>query len=269
MQNLGKFKPNKKIKYPAITFIYLETSKPIDTVNRYENVEKLCQMICLATGMPADPEEIKISQNTTFENIFDKYKNTNYFKKGAVYGGRITYFNPLEKIVIYSHFLHKITLKSNDKFENALQTFCFAYELEMRKNPRSKYTLCTTLYLVSINQLADNPKTVCKGYCICSECGEKINMQHKSGSDRDEIEKLIKKLITGNNISEAVSLAKKMYNLRSAYIHRGVMSGKEKEGGFFAEVGSDKNNKLLEDLINLSNLNRILIELYLQYEAKK
>ena len=67
MQSLGKFKSTRRITNIATTFIYLETKKPIKPENRYCNLEKLCQMICLATGLPADPEEIKINQNNTNE----------------------------------------------------------------------------------------------------------------------------------------------------------------------------------------------------------
>lgn len=268
MQSLGRFKTVGRIRDIAITLIYLETTTLIEARNKYANVEKLCQMICLATGLPANSEEIKIDQKATFESIFDEYKHPNYFKEGAVYGGRITDFNPLEKVVAYSHSLHKIDSKINKKFENSLRTFCWAYELEMLPNPQLKYTLYMTLYLASINQLADNPKIKCDGHWICSECGSKIDMKHKTGSDMDEVRKLIRELITGKNVDEIIGFVEKMYGLRSKFLHSGSLGGKEKEGGFIVGFGNDKNSGLLEDLINLSTLNRKIIELFLQQKVK-
>lgn len=269
MEKIMNFKADEKFNNRAITYVYLEMNKAITLKNRYNSITKLCHLICLATGLPAEPTEIDIKKISDFEGVFDKYKCLEYFKEGVVYGGRITQPNAIEKVLAYCEYLNKIDSESNLKFENALQTFCWAYELEMLPNPQLRYTLYVTLYLSSINQLADNPKVKCKGHCICSECGDKIDMQHKTGSDRDEIEKLIRKLITGDNVNEAVSLAKKMYSkIRSNYLHSGLLSGAERVGGFFAVNVPGKHFALLLNQINISNLNRMLLELFLQYEAK-
>jgi len=271
MQSLGRFKPIGRIRDIATTFIYLETIKPIEPENRYHNLEKLCQMICLATGQPANPEEVKIDQNTTFESVFEEYKHSNHFEDGVVYGGRVVEPNPIEKVVAYSHFLHKIDSGNNEKFENALQTFCWAYELEMLPNPHLKYTLCMTLYLSSINQLADNPKIKCRGDFMCTVCGDKIpNKEHSLSSHSKEMEKLIRNLITGDNVDLAVAQTKKLYSkIRSTYLHDGLLRGNERQGGFLADIESEENQKLVEDSMNLSTLNRMLIELFLQHQANQ
>ena len=71
--------------------------------------------------------------------------------------------------------------------------------------------------------------------------------------------------ITGKDIEIHVKKVKKMYHeLRSAFLHDGLLRGSEKEGGFIFGVSSEKERELVEDMINIEGLNRKLLELFLQ-----
>ncbi len=252
------------------TFLYLETKVLLNDSNGYGNLRILSYLIELATGLFSEPIYLDISELTTFEEVLDKYKAERFHEPGVSYGGMVNDDNPIMKIPLYSKYLNCLVGKDIKKFENALQTYIWAQEIQRLPNPQLHYTLYMTLFLSSIDQLAENPRPVhpaCTSRLVCPDCGETLNMKH-STSHVAEIERLIRSLITGNDVDVIVARVKKLYHqLRSNFLHDGLLSGGERDGGFLAGITSEI--ELMEDMANLTTLNRKLLELFLQDRAKQ
>src|SRR3990167_5838126 len=185
-------------------------------------------------------------------------------------GHTCLYLETNEVINENNYFINKLSVKDHKIFDNALNTYIWAKEITRIPNFHLKYTLFMTLFLSSINQLANKPQAICiangnqTSYLICEKCKEKTGLRHET-SHINEIEKLIRELITGKDIEIHVKKVKKMYHeLRSAFLHDGLLRGSEKEGGFIFGVSSEKERELVEDMINIEGLNRKLLELFLQ-----
>lgn len=248
------------------TFLYLETGSPLKDFNLYRNRTRLCYLVWLATGLPAEPIKVDIGNLRGFEEVFNKHKTNATYIPNASFGGLVNDPNPISRVVAYSRFMNKLNKKDLNKFENALNTYIWAKEIERLPNPQLRYTLFMTLFLSSIDQLADNPKPKCQSHLICPDCKETINKKHET-SHAAEIEKLIRGLLTGQSVDSAVKLVKKLYHgIRSKYIHDGLLVGKEKEGGFLAGVSTEV--ELVENMANVAVLNRKLLELFLQNRSK-
>jgi len=68
--------------------------------------------------------------------------------------------------------------------------------------------------------------------------------------------------LTGKEIDVAAEMIKRLYSdLRSHFLHSGLLSGKEKNGGFLTEMGD--STKIIEDMVNVLIMNRRLLEQFL------
>lgn len=243
------------------TFLYLETSKPLSSSNMYSNLYRISNLLLLTTGLPSDAMEHDISNLSNFEAILKKYKAQTFYEKGINYGGMVNEHNPIGKLAFFCKLLQKLTNDELLRFEKALQTFVWAQEIQRLPNPHLKYTLYMTLLLSSINQLADDLKKLASSV-ECPHCGKKINRKSRT-THTSEIEKLIRGLITGSNVDIAVKMVKKLYHdLRSSFLHDGLLAGGEWEGGFLGGVKNEK--ELVENMANLTILNRILLLSFVQ-----
>ncbi len=247
------------------TFLYLETKIPLSNQNRYRNLRVLCYLLELATGLPSEPKEINIDKLSNFEAVFSKFKANLFYEPEFNYGGLVNDKNTIARIPAYSKYLKHLSKSDLQNFENSLQTYIWAEEIQKLPNPQLHYTLYMTLFLSSINQLAENPSPICASSVFCPDCDANLNFKH-STSHVFEMEKLIRSLITGKDVDGIVRKVKKLYhNLRSNFLHDGLLSGEEREGGFFSDL--DKSIPLVEDMANLTVLNRKLLELFLQQRA--
>lgn len=252
---------------PRNTFLYLETDEPITSANRYQNLLLISQMVQLETGLPAEPVEIDTSAIHNFDEALSRYGSDVYYEPGVSYGGMVNTPDGIAKVATLCHFMNMASGEDATKFKNALQSFAWAQETS-RVNPNLKYTLFMSLYLSSINQLANNPSPVCNSPLMCPDCGENLG-KHKT-SHASEMKDLVRHLITGKGADNFVALIGRLYhNLRSSYLHDGLLSGGEREGGFLAEFSSDdpRHIQLVEDMANVEVLNRILLGLFLQDRA--
>ena len=261
----------------GVTCLYLETEALITQKNQYETLLLHSYLIWLATGLPTNNEKsIKVHDDLdTFEKIFERYGMQNSYNKDVNYGGMVRDIDPLQRFQTYGHFLVKLSDENVQKFENALQTYIWAKELQMLPNPHLKYTLYMTLFVASIEQLADeqghnffNGKE-CKSRIICPDCSREISGYHKSSIAKN-CEALIRELLTGDNIDKAVKLFKCLYNkVRSGYIHTGQLSGDERDGGFLSgEMMTDSQKNIVEDMANIETLSRMMLELFLQSRSR-
>jgi hypothetical protein len=252
-------------------FLYLETNVPLSDSNRYKNLRILCYLLELATGLPYEPIEINVAELTSFEKIFDKFKAELFSKPEFRYGGLVSDKNPVMRIPIYSKYLSLLSDLDLIKFENALQTYIWAREIQGLPNPQLHYTLYMTLFLSSIEQLIDSP-SACgyKPVPVCGGCGKQfINHHPKDKGNKQAIESFIREMLTGNGVDDAVKRVNRLYGkLRSSFLHSGTLSGAERVGGFMSESGSDMN-LILEDMMNTLVLNRQLLEQFLQRGQNK
>jgi hypothetical protein len=261
----------------GITCLYLETETPITQENLYETFLLHSYLIWLATGLPTNNERtIKINDDLdTFEKVFEKYGKTNSYQEGVSYGGMVRDVNPLQRFRAYGRFLVDLSEKDVQKFENALQTYIWAQEMQMLPNPHRKYTLYMTLFVASIEQLADEQGhnavggKECKSKIVCPDCSVEIYGYHKSGIAKN-CENLIRELLTGDKVDEAASLFKMLYSkVRSGYIHAGKLSGDERSGGFLVGgMMSDSQKSIIENMANIENLSRMMLELFLQKRSR-
>ena len=249
------------------SFLYLETSKPISDSNRYINLSLIGQMVQLETGLPTEEMiiAIELKDFKSFDEVLSEYGSDTYYEPGVSYGGMVNTPNGIANVAALCHFLNLVNDEERTKFQNALQSFIWAQELE-RFNPHIRYTLYMTLYLSSINQLADKPSPIHQSKLVCPDCGEALNMRH-STSHIVEMEKLVRRLMTGKGVDDGVKRLKYLYHeLRSDSLHDGLLSGSERQGGFLAD-DNPEHIKLVEDMANVQVLNRKLLGLYLQDKA--
>lgn len=244
------------------TCLYLETEEEINENNYYKNVQRLLNLIWLATCLPVEYLTEDIEEYNNFESLYDDYK-CNIFYNPNIIHGLVSDRSPISRVASYSMLMQKLKNEDFKKFDNSLNTYTWAQEIERLPNFHLKYTLYMMLYLSSIDQLANASPIICNGNIVCEECGTKISKMHET-SRISEIEKLVKNLLTGNNVNNHVEFIKRHYGkLRSAFLHHGIIRGFEKEGGFLFGASSEKQKELLEDMINIKMLNRKLLELFL------
>lgn len=259
----GKSPLNEKM--PRCTYVYTETPDAISEEDRYHNQFFLEQLLGLATGLPTSPVlPVPIEQDQSFEALFGNHRSEDHYDEGVNHAGLVRDENTIARMQRYSELLQGLSAKDLLKFQNALQTYAWVRDIEALPNPQLKYTLFMTLYLSAINQLADNPKPKCPSFLVCPDCGESTNMKHQNGSHGEEMEKLMKSLFTGSRVGEGIRLVKTLYDLRSRYLHQGLLSGQERQGGFMTSKAS---TKLLEDMVNISVSVRQILELFLQDRA--
>jgi len=252
---------------PRCTYLFLETNEAIKDSNRYQNLIFLEQLLHLATYMPADSRPVDIKQKDSFEALFEAHRSDEYYDKDTRYVTRIRDENTINRLRTYCDFLQELDSKDLLRFQNALQTYTWAREIEDLPNPHLKYTLFMTLYLSAINQLADNPRPKCPSHLVCPDCSESVNMKHQDGSHAEEMEKLLRRLFTGKNLDQGIKRMKRLYNnLRSDYLHDGLLSGEERRGGFLSDDGKQRT-EILEDMFNTAMLVRQLLELFIQEKA--
>lgn len=262
----GKFSKNLQIPKEMLgrTCLYLETDKEIVDNNRFENEQRLLNLIWLATGLPVDYQAIKVDDYNNFESIYDDFKCDMFYNPNVNFCGFVADKNPIARVARYSFLTQKLGEEDFKKFDNALNTYIWAQEIQRLPNPHQKYTLYMTLFLSSINQLANRPQSICDAYLACQKCGKQTGMKHET-SHIAEIEKLIKELLTGNDLQKVIKKVKSLYHsLRSSFLHDGLLCGYEKEGGFMFGASSEIRIKLVEDMVNVARLNRQLLELFLQ-----
>lgn len=259
----------------GVTCLYLETSEKMTQENSYETIIFLSYLIWLATGLSTNERgSIEIKEEIDFEGIFQKYGKTGSFQKNILYGGRCKE-SPLENFKMYGYFLAHLNEKDYAKFENALQTYIWAKETQHMPNPHRKYTLNFTLYVTCIEQLAEeqghhfSKGKKCSSKILCPDCGELISYYHKSSIAKN-CEDLIRELIDDKNTEHWVNFYKKCYNkIRSKYIHAGGLSGKEREGGFIAEIENGTENHIFEKFANIEVFSMYVLESFLEKRAKK
>ncbi len=254
----------KKIEYPQNMLghacLYLETNEAINENNYFKNVQRLLNLIWLATGLPIEYFTEEMEEYDSFESIYNDYRCGTFYNPNIVHGLVIDR-NPIAKVASYSLLIQKLKVETFEKFDSALNTYSWAQEIEILPNPHLKYTLYMTLYLSSIEQLVGNTQKQSKTSGVCEKCREKIQGTNKT-SLRKKREELIKELLSGQDIESIIKWNRRLYDkLRSGFLHQGELHGYEKEGGFM--FGKSSRNKLLEDMVNLKMLNRKLLELFL------
>ena len=260
-------------QHNGVTCLYIETSEEINQKNQYEVQILPTYLLWLATGLPTNNEsKIKIDDGKSFDDIFKEYGLETSYNPKMRYGGGIQPEKPMERFVQYGHFLSNMFEEDIKKFENALQTFIWAREIKTLQNPHRRYSLYVTLFITTIEQLADERKIKeCGGKIICNsgKCKDP-NGPHMT-SIIEECKNLIRRFITGENVEETVKKFGTLYSkVRSKYIHSGILSGNERDGGFlFGDLISARNMKIVEDGVNIENLARMLLELFLQESANK
>ncbi len=225
-------KISKKINCPqnmlGSTSLYLETYEVINENNYFKNVQRLLNLIWLSTDLPIDYQTEEMEGYDDFEKIYNDYKCEMFCDPNIIQGHPITR-NPIFRVTNYCYLINKLSDKDFEKFDNALNTYIWAQEITRLPNYHLKYTLYMTLYLSSINQLADDPQPICGSlgdsvpYLICEKCGKKTGLTHVT-SHNEEIEKLIKDLTTGNNDKIIKKIKKSYHKLRSKYLHTGLLT---------------------------------------------
>lgn len=250
----------------GVVYVYLELKEELTEKNQHNNLYLLLNLIWLATGLPIDSQQIKLKRSDDFKDVYKKFKCKKFYYRNMNFGGLVRDKSPIGRVVGYVSLMQKI--KSGDlmKFEDALNTYIWAKEIGRLPNPHLKYTLFMTLYLSSINQLANDPEK-CDIQVVCSGCKKDLTGHFKT-SHVNEIELLIRELITGNNVDSAVKIIKDLYHpLRSSFLHSGLLHGSEKKGGFLFDSKSEI--KLVENMANIEILNRQLLEQFLVRRSEK
>ncbi|KKQ95552.1 MAG: hypothetical protein UV74_C0001G0055 [Candidatus Woesebacteria bacterium GW2011_GWB1_43_14] len=243
----------------GVVYIYLELSKELNAQNTFANLQRLLNLIYLETGLPTRYSAVRLNKAKEIKDVL-KYFGSLKHNDSKSYSGTAPENNHIFRVKGCVELMWGLTKKDFEKFDNALNTFVWASELMEIPNPHLKYTLYMTLFLSSINQLANNP-VFCKGHPFCSVCKKRVN--HQTKSERQAIVDLIKELLTGKNLDQATKMVKRLYSkLRSAFLHSGFLSGKEKEGGFLAN-GITDTAPLMEDMMNTLVINRKLLEQFL------
>lgn len=259
----GKF--SKNINYPkdglGVTCLYLETEKEINENNYFNNVQRLLNLVWLATGSPIDYQIEEIEGYDNFESIYNDYKCDMFYNPNIIHG-LISDKSPINRVVAYSLLIQKLSTEDFEKFDNALYTYTLAQEIERLPDPHLKYTLYMMLYLSSIEQLANLNQTICNANIVCEKCGKKVGSKHET-TRTYEIKKLIEELLE-KDVEKISSLITRLYGkLRSGFLHRGTLRGSEKKGGFLFGVSSEEGKKLVEEMANIKLINRNLLELFL------
>lgn len=212
-------------------------------------------------------QTIDISKYTNFDEILKEYgaKESEYNKPSIQHHGMVKEYNVVAQLPACVNFLNRMNEEHRKRSERALSTFIIAEEIGMTVNPHTKATVRASLYLAAINQLADNPELCPHKIDECPVCHKK-DIQHQKESHFAKMEELMRELFTGDNVEAGVKLIKEGYHkVRSPFIHDGILSGGENEGGWIAD--DPANLQFLENLVNYTNSCRRLILLYIQERA--
>jgi hypothetical protein len=241
--------------------VVLELDTELDEKTYYKSIERLKNLICLAYGTMPQEQRLEYTDGS-LDDIVDANLSEHFYNPDIRYGSQLTWDLPM-RIAAYSQHIAKMPEKAQNKFWQALQTYCYARQITHLPNPQYKYTLYMSLHLASIDQLAENPKNLHDKTTklSCPICGE-LNVAHNT-SHVDEIEKMMRSLIEADRVGVWVTLMKKLYHpVRSNFVHDGNFAGLEDIGGFIAFW--ENNTELSENDINLMILNKMLLEKYLQ-----
>jgi len=253
-------KNNTGVRELGVVYVYLDFSKEFDEQNAFMNLQRLLNIIYLETGLPTRFVSVPLDKMEDIEGVLKHFGSPSFYDPKRSYSGTAPEGNHIFRVQACVELLDKLRKKDFEKFNNALNTFVWASELMEIPNPHLKYTLYMTLFLSSINQLANNP-VFCSGHPTCPVCKKEIS--HQTKGEKQAIVDLINELLTGKNLDLAVKMVKRLYgDLRSAYLHSGFLSGKEKTGGFLAKGMSD-TAPLMEDMMNTLLINRKLLEQFL------
>src|SRR3990167_2584932 len=227
----------------------------------YKSTQRLKNLICLSyTSMPQEQKWEK--RGSSIGEVVSNNLSERFYNPEVRYGGQLDWDLPL-RVAAYSQNIARLSQENQDKFWQALQTFCYARQIAHLPNPQYKYTLYMTLHLSSINQLADEPQSLHTPpvHLVCPECNETSGLIH-STSHLTEIKKLIDKLVPTEHAGRYKTFVDGLFHrVRSSYIHRGEFAGSEDIGCFIALFGS--NVELPENDINLMVLNRSLLEQFI------
>jgi hypothetical protein len=244
----------------GVVYIYLELSKELDEQNRFKNLQRLLNLIYLETGLPVQPVPIKMDNMKTAGSVLEHFGSSNFYDPEGSYSPTAPEGNHIYKVQALVGLWNRLEEDDFERLDNSLNTFVWASELMELPNPHLKYTLYMTLFLSSINQLASAP-VFCSGHPFCKECKKEIS--HQVRGEKQAIFDLVDELLTGGNLDQAKRTLKRLYgDLRSAFLHCGFLSGKEKSGGFLANGVAD-TAPLVEDMMNTLLINRRLLEQFL------
>jgi len=243
----------------GVVCVYLKLSKELKDNNKYNNLQRLLNLIYLETGVSTNPIFIPISEDENMEKILSKFSSQNFYYPDRSYNGSAREPNHIKRVGFLISLINKLDQKDFDKFDNALNTYIWALELREQPNLHLKYTLYMTLFLSSINQLANNP-VYCEDHPVCPKC--KKELYHQTTGEIQSIQKLMEELLTGEHLNEGIQKIKKLYkDLRSSFLHSGKLSGKEKEGGFLFDIKGSSD--LLVDEMEIILVCRQLLEQFL------
>lgn len=248
--------------------ILISLKEEINDNNYYRNIERIKNLVCL--GYMRMPQERYEKIDSPIDVFLKKNSAKNHYFPGVSINSFSPDFEIPKKISIYSKLVDSLSTKDQKKFWQSLQTFCYARQIAQLPNPQYKYTLYLTLYLASINQLADDPKSLHDkpNKLICSGCGVELENSTHSSSHVDEIEKMIRNLLQKNIADERVALVRKLFHpIRSKFIHKGDLSGSEEIGGFLRLLGSEP--EIIENDINILLTNKLLLERFLASRFEK
>lgn len=243
----------------GVVYIYLELSKELNDGNRLANLQRLLNLVYMETGLPTYYLPVQIDKEDTDDAVISKFVSKTFYYPDRSYSGTATQPNHIARVQSCVDFMCKLKKNDFNKFDNALNTYVWALELRELANPHLKYTLYMTLFLSAINQLANNPE-YCENHPVCEKCGK--NLIHQLKSEKQEIENLMRELLTGKELDQGISKFKKLYSeLRSSFLHTGKLSGNEKDGGFLFDFRS--SGDLLVDEMEIVITCRQLFEQFL------
>jgi len=123
----------KKIEYPrnmlGHSCLYLETNEAINENNHFKNVQRLLNLIWLATDLPVEYFTEEIEEYNDFESIYNDYKCNTFYDPNIICGKPINNKNPVARIPQYSYLINKLSVKDHKIFDNALNTYIWAKEI--------------------------------------------------------------------------------------------------------------------------------------------
>lgn len=246
-------------KDEGIVYIYLELLKKLNDGNKFANLQRLLNLIYMETGLPAFHLPVSIDKKDTADQIVPKFASKTFYYPGRSYSGTAPKPNHIARVQSCADLMCGLNEDDFNKFDNALNTYVWALELRELPNPHLKYTLYMTLFLSSINQLAKAPE-YCEQHLICEKCGKEL--VHQLRGEKQAIEDLMRELLTGKALDQGIKKFKKLYSeLRSAFLHSGRLSGKEKDGGFLFDFRG--SGDLIVDEMELIITCRQLLEQFL------
>lgn len=243
----------------GVVYIFLKLRRELKDNNKYCNLQRLLNLIYLETGLPTNPIPVSIDKNESVRKVLSRFSAKNFYYPDRSYSGTATEPNHIKRVGFLISLLNKLKEKDFERFDNALNTYVWALELMELPNLHLRYTLYMTLFLSSINQLANDP-SYCENHPICSMCGKEL--YHQTIGEVQSIENLMRELLTGDHLDEGIQKVKKLYgDLRSSFLHSGKLSGKEKEGGFLFDIKGESG--LLVDEMQILLVCRQLLEQFL------